>query len=87
MKKSITPELRRLNIIEGQIRGIKEMVQKGAYCIDVITQTSAVKQALSRLEDQLLQAHLSHCVLEQVRQGKEARAISEIVKVYQLKRA
>lgn len=62
------------------------MVRNKAYCIDVITQTSAVKQALSTLEDLLLEQHLSHCVLEQVRQGKEAKAVSEVLKVYRLKR-
>lgn len=78
--------MRRLKIIEGQVRGLQEMVQKGTYCIDVITQTSAVKQGLSRVEDLLLENHLGSCVLRQVRSGNTDKVKKEIIKVYQLKR-
>ena len=78
--------IRRLKIIEGQMRGLQEMILKDAYCIDVITQTSAVKQALSNIENVLLENHLSHCALNQIKNGNEKRAIAEILKVYQLKR-
>lgn len=78
--------IRRLKIIEGQIRGLQEMIAKDAYCIDVITQTSAAKQALSIIEDILLENHLSHCALMQIKSGNEKKAIGEILKVYQLKR-
>ena len=78
--------IRRLKIVEGQVRGLQEMIIKDAYCIDVITQTSAVKQALSNIEDVLLENHLSHCALNQIKSGNEKKAIKEILKVYQLKR-
>lgn len=78
--------IRRLKIIEGQIRGLQDMISKDAYCIDVITQTSAAKQALSNVEDVLLENHLSHCALNQIKHGQEKKAIGEILKVYQLKR-
>lgn len=78
--------IRRLKIIEGQVRGLQEMIAKDAYCIDVITQTSAVKQGLSNVEDVLLENHLSHCALHQIKSGNEKKAIGEILKVYQLKR-
>lgn len=78
--------LRRLKIIEGQIRGIATMVEQDTYCIDVITQSSAVKQALSSIEDVLMENHLGTCVVHQMKSGKEAKAIEEIVKVYRLKR-
>ncbi len=78
--------IRRLKIIEGQVRGLQEMITEGKYCIDVITQTSAVKQALSSVEDALMEIHLSTCVVHQMRQGKEAKAQAEILKVYRLKR-
>lgn len=77
---------RRLKIIEGQIRGLQDMVEKNSYCIDIITQTSAVKQALSNIEDAILEGHLSHCVVDQVKKGQEKKAVAEILKVYQLKR-
>lgn len=78
--------IRRLKIIEGQIRGLQEMLEKGVYCIDVITQTSAVKQALSGVEDVLMENHLSTCVMDQIKKGQEKKAKAEILKVYRLKR-
>lgn len=78
--------LRRLKLIEGQVRGLQRLVEEDTYCIDVITQTSAVKQALSNVEDILLKDHLSHCVVEQIKHGKEALATEEVLKVYTLKR-
>lgn len=78
--------IRRLKIIEGQVRGLQEMITKDAYCIDVITQTSAIKQGLSNIEDVLLENHLSHCAITQIKGGNEKKAIGEILKVYQLKR-
>lgn len=77
---------RRLKLIEGQVRGLQKMIEHDAYCIDVITQTSAVKQGLSGVEDLLLENHLGHCVLHQMQTGQAARAKKEIIKVYQLKR-
>lgn len=78
--------IRRLKIVEGQIRGLQEMLENGTYCIDVITQTSAAKQALSNVEDAIMENHLGSCVVDQMRQGKETKAIAEILKVYRLKR-
>ncbi len=78
--------IRRLKIVEGQIRGLVNMVEKNTYCIDVITQTSAVKKALSSIEDTLLEGHLSHCAVDQIKKGKSEKAIEEIIKVYRLKR-
>lgn len=78
--------LRRLSIAEGQIRGLRELIASGAYCVDVITQTSAVKQALSSAEDMLLENHLSTCAINQIKKGNEKKAVEEIIKVYKLKR-
>lgn len=77
---------RRLKLIEGQIRGLQKMIESNVYCIDIITQTSAVKQALSNVEDILLENHLGTCALEQVKSGQINKAKSEILKVYKLKR-
>ncbi|WKZ24088.1 MAG: metal-sensitive transcriptional regulator [Candidatus Dojkabacteria bacterium] len=78
--------IRRLKLIEGQIRGLQRMVEADTYCIDIITQTSAVKQGLSNVEDVLLENHLGHCVFEQVKSGQTEKAKAEIIKVYKLKR-
>ena len=87
MKKEMKPRaIRRLKIIEGQIRGLQKMVEEDTYCIDIITQASAVKAALSGVEDLLLKNHLSTHVIDQVKNGKEDQATEEILKVYKLKR-
>lgn len=77
---------RRLKIIEGQIRGLQDMVANDTYCIDIITQTSAVKQALSGVEDSLMEYHLSACAVDQMRAGNATKTQAEILKVYRLKR-
>ncbi len=86
MTKQNNPLIKRLKIIEGQVRGLQEMITNDAYCIDVITQTSAVKQALSGVEDALMERHLSSCVVGQITKGKGEKAKAEILKVYRLKR-
>lgn len=77
---------RRLKIIEGQIRGLQEMIGADTYCIDVITQSSAVKRALSSVEDALMENHLNHCVHKQMVSGQTGKAVEEVLKVYKLKR-
>ncbi len=78
--------IRRLKLLEGQVRGLQKMVDSDTYCIDVITQTSAVKQGLSNVEDMLLENHLSGCILDQMKSGQAGKAKEEILKVYKLKR-
>ena len=78
--------IRRLKILEGQARGLQNMVEKDIYCIDIITQTSAIKQGLSNIEDILLEGHLGHCLVNQIKSGETQKATKEILKVYQLKR-
>lgn len=86
MKTTKQQIIRRLKIVEGQIRGLQALVEKDTYCIDVITQTSAAKQALSNIEDALLEGHLGHCAVNQIKKGETEKAVSEILKVYKLKR-
>ena len=85
--KSINEKLvRRLKIVEGQVRGLQEMIKKGVYCVDVITQTSAVKRALSGVEDALMEQHLATCVAHKMQKGQVSQATTEVLKVYRLKR-
>lgn len=87
MRKDIKEKaIRRLKIIEGQIRGLQSMIDKEEYCIDIITQASAVKEALSGVEDLILENHLTTHVIHQIKHGKEDQAAKEILKVYKLKR-
>lgn len=78
--------IRRLKVIEGQVRGLQKMIENDSYCIDVITQTSAVKQGLSNIEDVLLENHLSGCIIHQIQSGQTVKVKEEILKVYKLKR-
>lgn len=87
MRKDIKNKVnRRLKIIEGQIRGVQAMVENEKYCIDIITQVSAIKRALSGVEDLILENHLGTHIIEQIRSGKSDQATKEILKVYGLKR-
>ncbi len=63
--------MNRLSRIEGQIRGIKGMMEKDAYCTDIITQVSAVTAALNSFNKVLLSQHIKTCVIEDIKQGKE----------------
>jgi DNA-binding FrmR family transcriptional regulator len=64
--------LKRLRRIEGQVRGLQRMVSEDAYCIDVLTQVSAVTKALQSVALGLLEEHLGHCVGSAAHQGEEA---------------
>ena len=85
MKKDTKDKaIRRLMLIEGQVRGLQRMVSDEKYCIDIITQTSAIKEALAGVEDLVLENHLSTHVIEQIRSGKNKQAVTEILKIYKL---
>jgi DNA-binding FrmR family transcriptional regulator len=72
---------KRLNRIEGQVRGIGRMIDEDRYCIDVLTQVSAVQSALDALALQLLEHHLHGCVQHAVKSGEGDRAIEEALGV------
>ena len=74
--------IHRLNRIEGQIRGIKGMVERDAYCPEILIQVSAVNAALNSFNKVLLANHIRTCVAEDIREGKD-ETIDELVKVLQ----
>ena len=76
--------LRRLRIIKGQLNGLEKMIEGEKYCIDIITQSSAVKQALSGIEDLILEHHLGTHAMMQMKSGETKKAAREILKVYKL---
>lgn len=63
--------IHRLSRIEGQIRGIRGMVERDAYCIDILTQTAAVSAALNAFNKELLGNHIKSCVVGDIREGKD----------------
>ncbi|MEY4747762.1 MAG: hypothetical protein RLZZ416_811 [Candidatus Parcubacteria bacterium] len=76
--------LRRLSLIKGQLNGLMKMVEDERYCVDIITQSSAIKEALSGVEDVMLENHLTTHVVHQIKNGRGKRATAEILKVYKL---
>ncbi len=68
----------RLRRIEGQVRGLQKMVDEDRYCIDVLTQVSAVKAALDAVALLLLQDHTEHCVVEAIQAGDGSRKVREL---------
>ncbi len=74
--------IHRLNRIEGQIRGIKGMVEKSAYCTDILVQSSAVTAAMNAFNKELLANHIKTCVARDIRDGKD-ETIDELVATLQ----
>lgn len=72
----------RLSRIEGQVRGLKNMLENDAYCIDILTQASAVNSALNSFSRALLENHLKTCVVQDIREGRE-ESMEELVATLQ----
>ena len=85
-KKRSEEELRdlihRLNRVEGQIRGIKGMLEKDAYCVDILNQVAAAGSALNSFTRVLLENHMRTCVAEDIREGKDDK-LEEVLKTLQ----
>ncbi len=74
--------IHRLNRIEGQVRGIKNMVENSAYCTDILVQVSAVNAALNAFGRELLANHIRTCVSEDIRNGKD-ETVDELIDTLQ----
>ena len=76
---------KRLNRIEGQVRGLAKMIDADRYCIDVVTQVAAVRAALARVEEELLRDHVAHCVEHAFASGDKSnqrKKIAELMDVF-----
>jgi DNA-binding FrmR family transcriptional regulator len=76
--------LKRLRRIEGQVRGLTRMVEQDRYCIDIVTQISAARAALRKVEEEILQDHVAHCVEHAISSGNKAeqrRKVAELMEV------
>jgi DNA-binding FrmR family transcriptional regulator len=77
--------LKRLGRIEGQVRGVARMVTDDRYCIDIVTQLSAVRAALRRVEQEILRDHVAHCVEHAIASGnvdEQRRKVAELMDVF-----
>mgnify|MGYP004505687021 CR=1 FL=1 len=77
-KKKLT---KRLNIIEGQIRGIKQMIDNDRYCADILIQMSAINKSLESVENSILESHIKSCILNEVRLGNDD-SIDEVMELF-----
>ena len=73
--------IKRLSRIEGQVRGLSRMVEEDRYCIDVVTQLSAVRAALRAVEDEVMRDHAAHCIEHAISSGNKSeqrRKVAEL---------
>ena len=73
--------IKRLNIIEGQVRGIKQMIEDDRYCDDVLTQMSAINKSLEGLENLILESHIENCVAYEIQSGN-LEIIKEVMDLF-----
>jgi len=85
MRKDIKASCqKRLSRIEGQVRGLSKMVDEDRYCIDIVTQLSAVRAALRRVEEEVLRDHVAHCVEHAIASGntgEQRQKVAELMDV------
>ena len=74
--------INRLSRIEGQVRGIRKMVETDAYCVDILTQVSAIQAALNGFNRELLSNHIRTCVMDDIRNGND-EIVDELVQTLQ----
>lgn len=77
-----TSLIHRLNRVEGQIRGIRQMVEEERYCVDILTQVSAVQSALNAFNRELLTNHIKSCVIEDIKNGND-EVVDELCRTLQ----
>lgn len=75
--------MNRLNRIEGQIRGIKAMVEDERYCVDILTQVAAVQAALNSFSKVLLEHHIKSCVVDDIKSGDSDATVQELCRLLQ----
>jgi DNA-binding FrmR family transcriptional regulator len=76
--------LKRLNRIEGQVRGLARMVEEDRYCIDIVTQIAAVRAALRRVEESVLRDHINHCVRHAIASGDKAEQEQKVAELMEV---
>jgi CsoR family transcriptional regulator, copper-sensing transcriptional repressor len=77
--------LHRLKITRGHLEKVIQLVETDAYCIDVLSQSKAIQSALQKVDELMLEDHLSHCVVEHVKEGRSQQAVEEVMKVFRHK--
>jgi DNA-binding FrmR family transcriptional regulator len=74
--------LKRLRFVEGHLEGVRRMIEKDEYCVDILKQTHAVRKAIEKVEAIMLEGHLRTCVVEGMRDGRQDQVVSELMDLY-----
>jgi DNA-binding FrmR family transcriptional regulator len=74
--------LRRLRFVEGHLEGVRRMIEKDEYCVDILRQTHAVRKAIEKVEAIMLEGHLRTCVVEGMRDGRQDQVVNELMDLY-----
>ena len=73
---------KRLKFIEGHLEGVRRMIEKDEYCVDVLKQTHAVRKAIEKVEAIMLEGHLRTCVVAGMRDGRQDQVVGELIDLY-----
>ncbi len=82
MEETRADVIKRINFIAGHLDGIRKMVEKDTYCVDVLKQTYAVRRAIEKMEAIMLDGHLHTCVVEGIREGRDDQVLAELSELY-----
>lgn len=83
MQNSVRSQvLKRLRFVEGHLEGVRRMIERDEYCVDVLKQTHAVRKAIEKVEGMLLEGHLRTCVVEGMRDGRQDQVVRELMDLY-----
>lgn len=74
--------LRRVKIVEGHLKKVRQMIEGGDYCIDILNQSLAVQNALKKIDELILENHLNTCVTNKINDGKGKEATKEVMEVF-----
>ena len=74
--KEVESMIKRLSIVEGQVRGVKKMLEEDRYCVDIFTQVASIQAALNGFNKQLLARHIKSCVCDDIREGNDEQLTS-----------
>lgn len=77
--------IHRFKIAQGHIDSIIQMIEDDTYCLDIVHQSRAVQKALQKIDLLLIEDHLSHCVVDQIKSGDEKRSQEELLKLFEYK--
>jgi DNA-binding FrmR family transcriptional regulator len=78
-------KLHRIKIIKGHVAAVEKMIENDEYCINVLHQSLAIQKALKKLDMEIMEHHLNHCVIDQSSKGNNEKVIKELIDIYNYK--